>query len=112
TVAAMAYRHPMRGTQAAETVTLHDSSKTLADGGTGHVDELAFDKMVGGDLGTDLNHILRAYAEFGELALGLDIGHSEKPARRARQPLHFWHAGAELQRGIAVLLGRAMANDL
>ena len=51
-------------------------------------------------------------AELGELALGLDIGHGEMPARGARKALHLGPAGAELERGVAVLLRRAVADDL
>ena len=42
-----------------------------------------FDEMVGGDLRAHLDQIVRAHAELGELALGLDIGHGEMPARGA-----------------------------
>ena len=108
----MAHRHAVRSAQAAEVVALHGAGEALADGRAGHVHELALDEMVGGDLGADLDHILRAHAELDELALGLDIGHGEMAARGAAEPLHLGRAGAELKRGVAVLLGRAMADDL
>src|SRR4029079_2254464 len=111
-VAAMAYRHAVRGAQAAKVVSLHGAGKALADGGAGHVHELALDEMVGGDLGADLDHVLGAHAELGELVLGLDISHCEMAARGALEPLHLWRSGAKLQRGVAVLLKRAMAHDL
>src|SRR4029079_2395260 len=111
-VAAMAYRHAVRGAQAAKVVSLHGAGKALADGGAGHVDELALDEMVGGDLGADLDHILRAHAELGELALGLDIGHGEMAARGTAEPRHLGRSGAKLQRSVAVLLRRPVADDL
>ncbi len=102
----------MRGAQAAETVTLHGAGEALADGGARDVDELAFDEMVSGDLGADLDHIVGAHAELGELALGLDIGHGEMASRGAGQPVHLGRAGTELKRGIAVLLRGPVANHL
>ena len=36
--------------------------------------------MIGGDLGSDRNHIALLDAKLGELALGLDLGHREVAA--------------------------------
>ena len=38
------------------------------------VDELADDEMIGGDLGADRDQRVLGDAEFGELALRLDLG--------------------------------------
>ena len=73
----------MAGAQAVEAVPLHGAGKALADRGARDVDELPLDEMVGGDLGADLDHIVGAHAELGELPLRLDIGHGEMPARGA-----------------------------
>jgi hypothetical protein len=112
TMASVADRNAVRGTQAAEVVALHGAGETLADGRARHVDILALDEMVGGDLGTQLDQIIGAHAELCELPLGLDISHGESPARRPRQPLHLGPAGAELNRGVAVLLLGALTDDL
>src|SRR6266487_1873459 len=45
-------RHAVRGAQPAEIPALHATRKALADRGPGHIDELAHDEVVGGDLGT------------------------------------------------------------
>ena len=95
-----------------EAVALHGAGEALADGRARHVDELALDEMIGGDLRTHLDHIIGAHAKLGELPLRLHIGHGEMTARGARQTLHLGRAGTELKRGIAVLLRRAMADDL
>ena len=50
----------------------------------GHVDELAGNEMVDGDLGTDRDQVVRADAEFLHLALRLDL---RRPRNgRARPP--------------------------
>src|SRR4029079_14685173 len=108
-VAAMAHRHTMAGAQAAEAVTLHGAGEALADRGARYVDELPLDEMVGGELGAHLDQIVGAHAELDQLPLRLDIGHGEMPARGAGKPLDLGPSGAELQRGIAVLLRGTVA---
>src|SRR5262245_44801263 len=108
----MADRHAVAGAQAPEAMSLYGAGEALADGGAGHVDELPLDEMVGSDLGADLDDVLRAHPELGELALGLHIGDGEMAAFGAAEPLHFRRSGAKLQRSVAVPLRRAMAHDL
>ena len=68
--------------------------------------------MVGRDLGADRNQRVVVDAEFGELALGLDLGDREVAAIGLGRALHLAHAGAELQRHVAVLFLGAMTHDL
>ena len=68
--------------------------------------------MVGGELGAHLDQIVGAHAELDQLPLRLDIGYGEMPARGAGEPLDLGPSGAELQRGIAVLLRGAVADHL
>ena len=75
-------RNAVRGAQAAEVPALHGALEALALAGAGHVDELARDEMVGGDLGADLDQVVGADAELGQLALGLDLGDGEVAAAR------------------------------
>src|ERR1700693_4296421 len=70
-VRTMRDRDAVRGAQAGEIPALHRAGESLADGSTGHIDILADDEMIGGDLGTDRDQAVLADAEFGELALGL-----------------------------------------
>ena len=100
------------GPQAAEIPALHAAGEALAGRGAGDVDILADDEMVGRDLGADRNERVVVDAEFGELALGLDLGDGEMAAVGLGRALHLAHAGAELQRHVAVLLFGAMADDL
>ncbi len=51
-------------------------------------------------------------AEFGELALGLDLGDGEMAAVGLGRALNLARAGAELERDVAVLLLGAMSDDL
>ena len=84
----------MRGTQTAEVPAFHAAGKTLTDRDAADIDELAFDEMVGGNLGADRDQRIVAYAEFGELTLGLDLGLGKVtaialfmlPARRSPAP--------------------------
>src|SRR5258707_6841935 len=97
-------RNAVRGAQAAEIPTLHATRKALADRGSGHIDELADDKVIGGDLGPYRDQIALLHPEFGELALGLDLGNREVAAVRLGQVLGFAGTGAELQRHVTVLV--------
>jgi len=102
----------VRGAQPAEVPALHATRKALADRGPGHVDKLPDDEVIGGDLGTDRDHIALLHPELGELALGLDLGDGEMAAFRLGQILRSARAGAELQRHVAVLVLGAVGDDL
>ena len=60
TVGAMRHRVAVGGAAAAEMVALDDALKALAVRRAGHVDELADDEVVGGELGADVDQVLRA----------------------------------------------------
>ena len=102
----------MGGAQAAEVPALHRTGEALADRHAGHVDELADREMVGGDLGADRDQLVLGDAELGELHLRLDIGDREAAALGLGDVLDLGAADAELKRGVAVLLLRAMRDDL
>src|SRR5580704_5041090 len=70
-------RHAVGGAQTAEIPALHAAGKPLTDRGAGDVDELADDEMIGLDLGANRDQRVFRHAEFGELALGLDLGDRE-----------------------------------
>ena len=70
----------MRGAQTAEVPALHGALETFALVGARHVDELAGDEVVGGDLGAHLDDVIGADPELDELALRLDLGHGESSA--------------------------------
>src|SRR5262249_45340733 len=102
----------MGGAQPAEIPALHRTGIALADRGAGHVDELAYHEMIGGDFGADRNHTVLPPPERGELALGLAFGAREVPALGLRHFLDLAGAGAELERDVAVPVGGAMGNAL
>ena len=68
--------------------------------------------MVGSDLGTHRYQLALVHPELGELAFGLDLCNGEMAARGLCQALRLAGAGAELQRDIAVLVFRAVADNL
>ena len=68
--------------------------------------------MIGGDLGADRDQRVFGDAEFGELALGLDIGLAEIAAVGLAHIVGAARARAELQRDIAVLVLGAMGDHL
>src|SRR6516165_6820639 len=105
-------RDAVAGAQATEIPALHAAGPALAGRSAGDVDILADDEVVGSDLGADRNERIGIDAEFGKLTLGLDLGDREIAAIGLGRPLHFAHAGAELQRHVAVLLFGAMTDDL
>src|SRR5262245_55321522 len=111
-VRAVRDRHAVRGAQSAEVPSLHRPGKALADRGAGDVDILADDEVVGRDLGADRDQGILGHTEFGDLALGLDLGHGKVPALGLRNVLDLACAGAELQRHIAVLVLGAVRDHL
>ena len=102
----------MGGAQTAEVPALHRAGEALAQRGAGDVDELAGDEMVGGDLRADGDQVVLGDAELGELQLGLDLGLGEAAALGLGDVLHLGAADAELKSGVAVLLLRAVGDDL
>ena len=68
--------------------------------------------MIDGDLGTDVDEIVRAHAELLQFPLGLDLGYREMTAVSLGQALDLGRAGAELQGGIAVLLRGLLCDHL
>src|SRR5215467_8108436 len=58
-------RHTVRGAQAAEIPALHAAGVAFTNAGAGHVDELADQEMVGGDLSADRDQRVIADAELG-----------------------------------------------
>src|ERR1700734_4030946 len=109
---AMRDRHAVAGAEAGEIPALHTAGKTFAGRSTGDVDILTDDKMVRRDLGTHRNKGVVIDAEFGELALGLDLGDREVAAVGFGRRLHLALAGAELKRDVAVLGEETRHPDL
>jgi len=105
-------RHTVRRPQAAEVVPLHRTGKTLTDRGTGDVHELACQIVVGGDFRAHIDQVVRRHAEFRDLALGRHIRLGEVAALRGSGPLGLGIARAQLDGGIAILLGGALCHDL
>src|SRR4029077_13274579 len=97
-------RHAVRGTQAMEVPPLHAAGKTLADRGTGHINELADHEMVRRDLGPNRNERVLGHTELRYLALGLDFGDCEMAAFGLGYILDAARAGAKLQRDVAILI--------
>src|SRR5215510_6820479 len=102
----------MRSAQPTEVPTLHPTRKALADGGSGHVDELTDDEMVRSDLGANRDQFALIHPELGELAFRLDLCNGEMAARGPYQALRFAGAGAELQRDIAVFVLGTVGHNL
>src|SRR5260370_29986217 len=68
--------------------------------------------MVGLNFGANRDQRVFRDADLGDPALGLDLGDRELAALRLRQIDGLAGAGAELQRDVTVLLGRAVAQNL
>src|SRR5438270_52211 len=109
---AMRYRDTVGGAKPAEIPALHAAGKTLADRGAGDVDELADHEMIGLNLGANRDQRVFRHAEFGDLALGFDLGDRELAALRLRQIDGLAGARTELQRDVTVLFGRAVTQHL
>src|ERR1700761_4520551 len=105
-------RNTVGGAQAAEIPALHAAGETFTNRGAGDVDELPDHEMVGLNLGAHRDQRVFRHAEFGDLALRLDLRHRELAAFRLRQIHGLAGARAELQRDITVFLGRAVTQHL
>ncbi len=111
-VAAMAHRHAVARAQAAEVVTLHGAGEALADRGARHIDELPSTKwsaVISAPTSIRLSGLTRNSTSF---RFGSTLATAKCPRAARRQTLHLGPAGAELQRGIAVLLRGAVADHL
>src|SRR5258708_25013386 len=105
-------RHAVACPQAGEIPALHAAGKALAGRRAGDVDILADHEMIGRDLGADRDQRIVVDPKFGELALRLDLGDGEVAAVGLGGSLHLALAGAELERGVAILVLGAVADDL
>src|SRR2546421_2508177 len=94
----MRYRDTVGGAKPAEIPALHAAGKALTDRGAGDVDELADHEMVGLNLGANRDQRVFRHTEFGDLALGFDLGDRELAALRLRQIDGLAGARTELQR--------------
>ena len=56
------------------------------------------------EFASDIDQVVLAHPELGQLARRLDFGLGEVPALRFRDVLHLGLARADLQRGVTVLL--------
>src|SRR6185312_12973439 len=77
TMRTVRHGHAVRGAQAAEVVALHAAGKALADRGTGDIDALADDEVVGLHRRANLDEALGIDAELDDLALRLNLGLGE-----------------------------------
>jgi len=112
TVRTVRDRVTVRRAATTHVVTLDDALETLADRRARHIDLLAGDKVLDGDLGADIDHVVGRDAELGNLRLRLDGSGREMAAHRLRRVLHLGEANAELNGGVAILLLRALRHDL
>ncbi len=108
----MADGHAVRGPEAGKIPPFHGSGETLADGDAGDVDELAGNEVLGGDLGSNRDQVLRRDTELGQLTFRLDPGFGKMTALRLRQILYLDRTGAQLHGGIAMLVDGLVRNHL
>ena len=77
-----------------------------------HIDKLARDKMICGELRPNLDEIGGIDAELDELHLRLDRRLGKVTTLRLRRVLHLGNAGSKLERRIAILFLRPLSHDL
>jgi hypothetical protein len=102
----------VRGAQAGEIPALHATGKALADGNAANIDELAGDKVIGGDLRADRNQRVLADAKLGKLALGLDLLLSEVTTIGLAHIIYAARPRADLECDIAILIFGTVGNHL
>ena len=94
-----------------EVVTLHRAGEALALADAGDVDTLAGLEEVGAEHLTDLEAGEVVDAQLGEVARGGRVGLLQVPELGLREPLRLRGAERQLDRGIAVALGRLELDD-
>jgi hypothetical protein len=77
-----------------------------------HVDQLAGDEVIGGDLGADIEQRVFSDTELGDASLGLDFSLGKLLALRLGDILRLRRASTQLNGDIAVLVNLAARNDL
>ena len=90
----------------------HGTGKALTDGNAGGINMLAFNKMIGGEFCADINHIFRRHAKLGQTTLWLNLGARKMPARGFGGALDLGETRTQLNRGVAVLVRRALGHNL
>src|SRR5258708_23449402 len=98
------HRDSVGGAKAAEIPALHAAGKALADRSAGDIDELADHEMIGLNFSADRDQRVFRHAEFGDLALGLDLGDRELAAFCLGQIDGLARARTGLHRPITVLV--------
>ncbi|MNZ93459.1 hypothetical protein D3C78_1125250 [compost metagenome] len=68
--------------------------------------------MICGQCCTDVDQVLGGNPELDELGFRLDVGSGKMTAKRLRRVLDLGLAGTELNCGVAILVFRALGNDL
>ena len=110
--AAMADRDAVARLKPGEIPTLHAAGKTLALRDAAHIDDLAHREMRGRQCRTRLQQRIVGDTKLHQLCLRLHLRLGEMPAVGLRHVLHLGGAPANLHRGVAVLLLRALRDDL
>ena len=95
-----------------KTMAFYDAGETLADGGAGHVDELAGDEMGRRHFGADIDKAILGNAEFGQFTLRFDLGLGIMATHGLGDVLDLGHAPTQLQRVIAVAFGGFLGHHL
>ena len=109
---AMADRHAVAGLKAGEVPALHATGEALALGGAADIDLLAGAEMRGGQGRTWLQQRIRGNPEFHQLLLRLNLRFCVVASLRLRNVLHLRLAQTDLDSRIAILLFRALGDDL
>ncbi len=68
--------------------------------------------MARGQLSADIDEVVFGNAEFDELGLGLNARSGEVTTQALRRVLDLRRTGTELKSHVAVLVGRALSDDL
>src|SRR3954470_19232799 len=108
----MRYRDAVGGAQAAEIPALDAPGKALADRGASDIDELADHEMIRLNFGAHRDQRVFRDAEFGDLALRLDLGNGKLAALGLGQIDGLARARTQLQRDVTVLLAGAVTQHL
>src|SRR5690606_15976827 len=91
---------------------LHGAGEPRTDRVAPDIDELTRYGLLDRRLGADVDQCGRRPPKLDQLALRLDLRLGVMPAHRLGDVLHLGLADAELDGGVAVLLGRAHRHDL
>jgi hypothetical protein len=111
-VRSVRHRYTVRCPKTGEPMPFHRTGKSLTDRCACHIDKLAWNKMIRRQFVADIQQFVIANPKLADFPLWLDKSLRKMSAHRLANVLDLRFAGAELNSGIAVIVGTPDSDHL